>query len=94
MELHLQWPTNIKSYTVYRTAPFFNDLEQPTGQFSTSRHSLTLKFSQTAKDTVINVEFFLLSFTPGSKPTFSTNPSHLRFLLLTGLPHDNGTGLD
>jgi len=36
----------------------------------------------------------LLSFTPGSKPTFSTNPSHLRFLLPTGLPHDNGTGLD
>ena len=38
----------------------------------------------------------LLSFTPGSKPTFSTNPSHLRLLLPTGtgLPHDNGTGLD
>ena len=36
----------------------------------------------------------LLSFTPGTKPTFSTNPSHLRFLLPTGLPHDNGTGLD
>ena len=34
----------------------------------------------------------LHSFTPGSKPTFSTNPSHCRFLLLTGLPHDNGTG--
>ena len=32
------------------------------------------------------------SFTPGSKPTFSTNPSHSRFLLPTGLPHDNGTG--
>jgi len=28
----------------------------------------------------------LHSFTPGSKPTFSTNPSHLRFLLVTGLP--------
>ena len=36
----------------------------------------------------------LLSFTPGSKPTFPTNPSHLRFILPTGLPHDNGTGLD
>jgi len=36
----------------------------------------------------------LQSFTPGSKPTFSTNPSHLRFLLHTGLPHDNGTGPD
>ena len=36
----------------------------------------------------------LLSFTPGSKPTFSTNPSHHRFLLPTGLPHDNGTGPD
>ena len=33
----------------------------------------------------------LLSFTPGSKPTFSTNPSHRRFLLPTRLPHDNGT---
>jgi len=36
----------------------------------------------------------LHSFTPGSKPTFSTNPSHRRFLLPTGLPHDNGTGPD
>jgi len=34
------------------------------------------------------------SFTPGSKPTFSTNPSHRRFLLPTGLPHDNGTAPD
>ena len=34
------------------------------------------------------------SFTPGSKPTFSANPSHRRFLLPTGLPHDNGTGPD
>jgi len=34
------------------------------------------------------------SFTPGSKPTFSTNPFHRRFLLLSGLPHDNGTGPD
>jgi len=34
------------------------------------------------------------SFTPGSKPTFSTNPFHRRFLLPTGLPHDNGTGPD
>ena len=28
----------------------------------------------------------LHSFTPGSKSTFSTNPSHLRLLLSTGLP--------
>jgi len=28
----------------------------------------------------------LHSFTPGSKPTFSTNPSHLRLYLPTGLP--------
>jgi len=28
----------------------------------------------------------LHSFTPGSKPTFSTNPSHLRLLLPTALP--------
>ena len=36
----------------------------------------------------------LHSFTPGSKPTFSTNPSHRTFLLPTGLPHYNGTGQD
>jgi len=36
----------------------------------------------------------LLSFTPGSKPPFSTNPSHRRFLLPTGLSHDNGTEPD
>ena len=36
----------------------------------------------------------LHSFTPGSKPTFSTIPSHRRFLLPTGLPHDNGTRPD
>jgi len=38
----------------------------------------------------------LHSFTPGSKPPFSTNPSHLRLLLPTTLPdclHDNGTEL-
>jgi len=36
------------------------------------------------------------SFTPGSKPTFSTNPYHLnRLLLPIGLPFpDNGTGPD
>ena len=34
----------------------------------------------------------LHSFTSGSKPTFSTNPVHRRFLLPNGLPHDNGTG--
>jgi len=33
----------------------------------------------------------LHSFTLGSKLIFSTNLSHLRFLLPTGLPHDNGT---
>jgi len=33
------------------------------------------------------------SFTPGPKPTFSTNPSHLRFLRPDCL-HDNGTGPD
>ena len=36
----------------------------------------------------------LHSFTPGSKPTFSTNPFHRRFLLPAGLPHDNETGPD
>ena len=37
---------------------------------------------------------FLQSFTPGSKPTFSTNPSHSTYLLPIGLPHDNWTGPD
>ena len=37
---------------------------------------------------------WLHSFTPGSKPTISTNSSHLRLLLPTGLSHDNGTGPD
>jgi len=32
------------------------------------------------------------SFTLGSKPTFSTNPSHLRLLYLPDCLHDNGTG--
>ena len=32
-------------------------------------------------------------FTAGSKPIFSTDPSNLRLLLPTGLPHDNGTGV-
>ena len=36
----------------------------------------------------------LHSFTPVSKPTFSTNPSYCRFLLPSGLPHDNETGPD
>ena len=36
----------------------------------------------------------LHSFTPGSKPTFSTNPSHLRFFYLLDCLHDNGTGPD
>jgi len=34
----------------------------------------------------------LHSLTPGSKPTFSTNPSHCRFLLPTRLPYDDWTG--
>jgi len=30
VEQYLQWPTNRKSYTIYRTAPFScNDLERP-----------------------------------------------------------------
>ena len=36
----------------------------------------------------------LHSSTPGSKPTFTTNPSHLKLFLPTGLPHDKWTGLD
>jgi len=36
---------------VYRTAPFFNDLERPLTWFSRSRHSLTLNISQTGTDT-------------------------------------------
>jgi len=36
----------------------------------------------------------ILSWLRLRKPTLSTNPSHRRFLLPTGLPHDNGTGPD
>jgi len=32
-ELYLQWPTNLKSYIIYWTAPFFNDLERPCPRF-------------------------------------------------------------
>jgi len=38
---------------VYRTEPFFNDLEQPLTQFSRSRYSLTLNILSTVKDTAI-----------------------------------------
>jgi len=34
------------------------------------------------------------SFTPGSKPTFSTNPFHLRLLFLLDWLHDNWTEPD
>ena len=33
-------------------------------------------------------------FHSSSKPTFTTNPSHLKLFLPTGLPHDKWTGLD
>ena len=35
----------------------------------------------------------LHSFTPGSKPTFSTNPSHLNTSSTLDCLHDHGTGL-
>ena len=41
----LWWRTNRKSYVIYRTAPFFNDLEQPLTQFLKSRYPLTLNIS-------------------------------------------------
>ena len=50
--------------------------------------------SSTAHHTRSHHPSLLHSFTPGSKPAFSTNPFHRRFLLPTGLPHDNGTGPD
>jgi len=36
----------------------------------------------------------LHSFTPGSKPTFSTNPSHLNTFSTLDCLHDHGTGPD
>jgi len=38
---------------VYRTAPNFNDLEQPQTHISRSGHSLMLNISEMAKDTAI-----------------------------------------
>jgi len=33
IELYLQWPTNRKSYMIYRTAPFLMILNDPYPQF-------------------------------------------------------------
>jgi len=51
---------------------------------STSR--LTSSFTCQLIFIIITTLIIHHSFTPGSKPTFSTNPSHLRLLLPTGLP--------
>jgi len=43
---------------------------------------------------VITVIAFIQSSPEYSKHTITTNPSHRRFLLPAGLPHNNGTGPD
>ena len=47
---------------------------------------LTSSFTCQLISIIISTLIIHHSFTPGSKPTFSTNPSHLRLLLPTGLP--------
>ena len=48
IQLNLQWPTNRKSYMIYRTAPFQWFLTTPT-PVSRSCHSLTLNISETVR---------------------------------------------
>ena len=43
-------------------------------------------------DLIIPALIVCHSFTPGLKPTFSTNPSHLRLLNVLDCLRDNGTG--
>jgi len=49
-------------------------------------HLLTHLSSHLSHHPCSHYLLLLHSVTPGSKPTFSTNPSHLRLLLPTGLP--------
>jgi len=57
MDLLLQWRTNKKSYTVYRTAPFLMTLNDPKVIISRSGHSLMLNISEMAKDvTIVTME--------------------------------------
>jgi len=53
LSLYLQWLTIRKSCMIYRTAPFFNDLERRLPTVSRSRHSLTLNISETVRHTDI-----------------------------------------
>jgi len=50
-ELHLQWRTNRESYYGLSNGAIISDLEQPITPVSTSRRSLTLKISETVRDT-------------------------------------------
>jgi len=55
IELYLQWPTNRKSYIIYRTAPLSMTLNDPYPQFY-GRHSLnpdSLNISETLRHTDI-----------------------------------------
>jgi len=67
-------------------------------EFIPSASSFSSRFTSSSTSQLISVIIHNLvihhSFNPGSKPTFSTNSFHHRFLLPTGLPHDNGTGPD
>ena len=81
---HLVFGINFQIHSVSLTSQSSRFTSSPTSQLiSVIIHTLVIHhsftFSLQAKKT---------------KPTFSTNPFHSRFLLPTGLPHDNGTGPD
>ena len=73
------------------------DSHQPVSRINSLIHSVSLA-SHVSTHLLIHLSAHLYyhhhfhhpsllhSFTPGSKPTFSTNPSYLRLLLPTGLP--------
>jgi len=50
--MYLQWQTNVKSYMIYRTAPFSVTLNDP-NPVSRSRYYLSPNSSETAKDAAI-----------------------------------------
>jgi len=49
IELYVQWPTNRKSYVIYRMVPFSMTLKYHNPDFK-ARHYLTLNISETVED--------------------------------------------
>ena len=94
---HLQ---DVDGRTVEMSAPSYVAVAERCGASlqrsrTTSSHSPTFVVPRSWSSATAATNFaisrvhhpsLLHSFTPSSKPTFSTNPSHLRLLLPTGLP--------